>query len=137
MALSIADKIELMELAGRYGDAIDDRNWSALDTVFTDDATFSVPGIGAEMVGLEGIKSFMDENEHLHPAAHLMTNIHSFEAGEGVELRFRGILPANERAEDGSATIIHGSYYDKVVKTDQGWRVKTRIFLIERRDKQK
>ena len=33
MALSIEDKLELHELAGRYGDIIDDRNWSALDTV--------------------------------------------------------------------------------------------------------
>lgn len=137
MTLTLEDKIELIELAGRYGDAIDDRNWPALDAVFADDATFDVPAIDAHMVGLDGIKRFMDENEHLHPGAHLMTNIHSIETSDGVELRFRGILPRVSPGEDGSTTIVHGSYYDSVVKTPQGWRVKKRVFLTERRDKQK
>jgi len=135
MGLSLEDKIELMELAGRYGDAIDDRNWAALNEVFADDAVFDVPSIKAHMVGLEGIKRFMDENEELHPAAHLMTNIHSIETANGVELRFRGILPRNMVSDDGSSTIIHGSYYDTVAKTESGWRVKTRVFLTERRDR--
>jgi 3-phenylpropionate/cinnamic acid dioxygenase small subunit len=137
MPLSLEDKIDLLELPGRYGDAMDDRDWAALATIFTEDATFDVPHIEAYMVGLEGIVSFMDENEHLHPAAHLMTNIHTRESETGVELRFRGILPRNQKQADGSATILHGSYYDQVVKTPAGWRVKTRTFLIERRDRQK
>ena len=135
MPLSIEDKVELIELAGRYGDAIDDRNWSALDDIFAEDATFDVPTIDARMVGLEGIKRFMDDNEHLHPGAHLMTNIHSIETADGVELHFRGILPRVTPEEDGSTTIVHGSYYDSVVKTPDGWRVKERVFLTERRDK--
>ena len=137
MPLSLEDKIDLLELPGRYGDAMDDRNWPALAAIFTQDATFDVPHINAHMVGLEGIVSFMDENEHLHPAAHLMTNIHTRENETGVELCFRGILPRNKKQTDGSTTILHGSYYDQVVKTPAGWRVKTRIFLIERRDRQK
>ena len=120
MPLSLEDKIDLLELPGRYGDAMDDRNWPALATIFTEDATFDVPHIKAYMVGLEGIVSFMDENEHLHPAAHLMTNIHTREYETGVELRFRGILPRNQKQADGSVTILHGSYYDQVVKTPAG-----------------
>ncbi|MBT4160452.1 MAG: nuclear transport factor 2 family protein [Gammaproteobacteria bacterium] len=137
MKLTLEDKIELIELAGRYGDAMDDRDWEALTQVFTEDAVFDVPTIDAHMVGLEGIKSFMDENEHLHPGAHLMTNIHSLETPNGIELHFRGILPRTNVAEDGSTSVVHGSYYDKVVKTEAGWRVKDRVFLIERRDKKK
>jgi|TARA_B100000315_G_scaffold257643_1_gene307126 ketosteroid isomerase-like protein len=135
--LTLEDKIELIELAGRYGDAMDDRDWVALENVFAEDAVFDVPAIDAHMVGLDGIKSFMDENEHLHPCTHFMTNIHSLVTPEGVELRFCGILPRTVRAEDGSTTIVHGSYYDKVMKTDAGWRVKDRIFLTDRRDRKK
>lgn len=137
MPLSLEDKIELLELPGRYGDAMDDRNWPALEAMFTQDATFDVPHKNAHMVGLEGIVRFMDENEHLHPAAHLMRNIHTRENETGVELRFRGILRRNQIQADGSATILHGSYYDQVVKTPAGWRVQTRSFLLERRDRQK
>lgn len=34
MILSVGDKLELHQLAARYGDIIDDRNWPALDTIF-------------------------------------------------------------------------------------------------------
>ena len=41
-SLTTADRVEIHELPGRYGDAIDDRNWAALDTVFTQDAVFDL-----------------------------------------------------------------------------------------------
>ena len=31
--LTTADRVEIHELPGRYGDSIDDRNWPGLDTV--------------------------------------------------------------------------------------------------------
>ena len=40
--IELADRIELHELPGRYGDAIDDRNWDGLDAIFTADATFDL-----------------------------------------------------------------------------------------------
>ncbi|HEU5338151.1 MAG TPA: nuclear transport factor 2 family protein [Sulfuricaulis sp.] len=43
MPLSLEDKIELLELPGRYGDAMDDRNWPALEAIFTQDATSTYP----------------------------------------------------------------------------------------------
>ena len=36
-----ADRLELHELPGRYGDAIDDRAWDRLDDIFTTDAVFT------------------------------------------------------------------------------------------------
>ena len=41
--MDIADRIELHELPGRYGDAIDDRDWARLGTIFTEDAVFYEP----------------------------------------------------------------------------------------------
>ena len=37
--LTASDRIEIHELPGRYGDAIDDRNWPALHAVFTEATT--------------------------------------------------------------------------------------------------
>ena len=51
MSLSIGDRIELHELAGRYGDIVDDRNWPGLDTVFTEEAVFEV----VDLVSMEGL----------------------------------------------------------------------------------
>ena len=137
MTLSLEDKIELIELVGRYGDALDDENWDALDDIFTADATFAIPVLNASMTGIEDIKKFMDQSGDLHPAAHLMTNVYSLETANGVELRSRVILPRTQTQEDGSATITHGSYYDTVVKTDSGWRICKREFRTKRRDRRK
>ena len=44
--MELADRIELHELPGRYGDAIDDRDWARLGTIFTEDAVFDLTDLG-------------------------------------------------------------------------------------------
>mgnify|MGYP002629408054 CR=1 FL=1 len=121
------DRLELHELPGRYGDAIDDRDWDALDRIFTDDAVFDLTDLGApRLVGLDEIKRFMD-TEARHPRTHTMTNIYVDETSDGVTLAFRilAMLPDHKM---GTA-----SYYDDVVKTADGWRVKHRVTTRRRR----
>jgi len=47
--LTTADRVEIHELPGRYGDAIDDRDWTRLDRVFTQDAVFDLTGVGSRI----------------------------------------------------------------------------------------
>ncbi|MCP4086592.1 MAG: nuclear transport factor 2 family protein [Actinomycetia bacterium] len=83
--LSVADRVEIHELPGRYGDAIDDRNWDLLDRVFTQDAVFDLTGVGSRVCdGLNDIKSFMEAE-----AAHMMTNIYADADGDGAQMRSR------------------------------------------------
>ena len=46
MTIYVADRLELHELPGRYGDAIHDRNWDRLPQISTDDASFALTGVG-------------------------------------------------------------------------------------------
>jgi 3-phenylpropionate/cinnamic acid dioxygenase small subunit len=125
--VDIADRIELHELPGRYGDAIDDRNWPGLARIFTDDATFDLTDLGGpKLIGLAQIQRFMD-TEAEHPRTHLMTNIYVDETPDGVKLFFRIVALRKDRPV-GSA-----SYYDDVVKTPDGWRVKDRVITLRRR----
>ena len=127
MKLSIEDRLELHELPGRYGNIIDDRDWPRLGEIFTDDAEFRVIGL-VEMIGLEGIKRYMDSDAAPHPNAHLMTNIFVDVQDGVVKLHTRAILPVSAGDGERGDRVIHGSYYDEVVKTTQGWRVKNRVF---------
>ena len=103
-----ADRLELHELPGRYGDAIDDRAWDRLDDIFTDDAVFDLTDLGAPRCeGLAAIKQFMDA-EAEHPRTHLMTNIYVDETPDGVQLRFRIV------ALLGGGKVGTASYYDDV-----------------------
>ena len=129
MTIDTADRLELHELPGRYGDAIDDRNWDRLRQVFTDDAIFDLTGVGARRLdGIEDIVHFMDV-EAQHPKTHMMTNIYVDDGGESVTMNFRIV------ALLGKGLVGTASYYDTVVKTPDGWRVKHRDCMIHRRDK--
>ena len=126
MTVTLEDRLALHELTGRYGDAIDDRNWDALDDVFTSAAIYEVVGL-VTMNGLADIKRYM-EQEGRHPLAHLRTNVHIMETAGGVELRSRGIFPIAGKKSAPGHRVFYGSYYDQVVKTEQGWRVSHRVF---------
>jgi hypothetical protein len=70
--MDLADRLELHELPGRYGDLIDNRDWEGLSRIFVDEATFEVPD--ELMAGLDGIREFMRGARP--PRTHLMTNIY-------------------------------------------------------------
>ena len=129
MTINIADRLELHELPGRYGDAIDDRNWDRLREIFTDDAVFDLTGVGARRLeGIDDIVHFMNV-EASHPKTHMMTNIYVDEQDENVIMNFRIV------ALLGKGLVGTASYYDRVVKTDEGWRVQHRECMHHRRDK--
>jgi 3-phenylpropionate/cinnamic acid dioxygenase small subunit len=125
--MDIADRIELHELPGRYGDAIDDRDWARLAEIFTDDAVFDITDLGEPCLnGLAEIQRYMDEDAR-HPRAHLMTNIYVDETPDATRLSFRIVALLPERV------VGTASYYDEVVKTAAGWRVKHRVITRRRR----
>ena len=113
--LDLEDRLDLHELAARYGDNIDDRDWQALDRIFTEDAIFEVVDL-VRMEGLAEIKRYMHE-EGRHPLAHLITNIHVAQDADGVRLRCRGVFPISAPGGGPGHRVFHGSYYDRVVKT--------------------
>jgi ketosteroid isomerase-like protein len=134
VTVDLADRIALHELAARYGDLIDARDWPGLATIFTDDAVFDVTSSGGPVLsGLRHIQQHMDTTDQ-HPLAHLIVNIYvvdNGEQGEGerVQLHSRvlGILPDRR--------VGSGHYVDDVVRTDDGWRIRHRQFTLLRRSR--
>ena len=125
--MDAADRLELHELPGRYGDAIDDRDWPRLARIFTEDATFDLTDLGGpRLAGLAEIQRYMD-TEAAHPRTHLMTNIYADETDAGVKLFFRIVALLPDRK------VGTASFFDDVVKTPAGWRVKDRLITLRRR----
>jgi 3-phenylpropionate/cinnamic acid dioxygenase small subunit len=125
--MDVADRLELHELPGRYGDAIDDRNWEGLGKIFTEDAVFDLTDLGGpRLEGLDHIRRYMD-TEAQHPRTHMMTNIYVDDDADAVRMYFRIVAYLKDRSP---ATA---SYYDEVVKTPEGWRVKDRLITARRR----
>ena len=89
MLLSTADRLEIHELAARYGTTIDDRDWPALEQVFCRDAVYELRGFGPtdrQVVGSAEIRRMMEDTQD-HPVAHHVTNV--IVTVEGSEVRMR------------------------------------------------
>ncbi len=129
MPLSLEDRLDLQTLAHRYGDIIDDRDWTALGDIFTEDAVFEVVKL-VTLTGLPEIVRYMDE-EGRHPLAHLITNVHVAEDAQGARLFSRGVFPI-DTPEGAGHRVFYGSYYDSAVRTSAGWRIQHRVFSAQR-----
>lgn len=133
MQLSADDRLDIIELPGRYADALDRLEPEKLHTVFTDDAVWEVLDGGPRLVGLDEIMTFMARPE-VHPGAHLMTNIYIAGVGEDdaggpvVHLSSRGVYPVGPSDRHNPTAVFYGRYDDDVVRTDAGWRIRHRRY---------
>ncbi|MFN8027984.1 MAG: nuclear transport factor 2 family protein [Acidimicrobiia bacterium] len=122
--MDLADRLALHEMPGRYGDLIDDRDWDGLATIFTDDATFEIPG--EVLDGLEGIRAFMRQSNH--PRTHAMTNVYADATPDDPNATSRAVVRFRIIGMRRDGRIMSGRYRDDVVRTPEGWRVQTRVF---------
>jgi hypothetical protein len=123
------DRLELIELAFRYGTVVDDRDWPALRHIFTKDVEFDMTDFaGGVTSGVDALIALMASPEARHPVAHLITNIvvDSLAPTQGT-MRSRLIAVQT----DGSVYV--GGYRDEVTKTHAGWRIERRVCSYIRR----
>jgi 3-phenylpropionate/cinnamic acid dioxygenase small subunit len=127
VSIDLADRLELHELAARYGTVVDDRDWDGLALVFTDDATFELNGFGdidGLYDGLAAIRALMEKGPH--PIAHHVTNVLVDVDGAVVRMRSK-IVGTLERGRAGSV-----DYADVVRREPAGWRIATRVVTLRR-----
>lgn len=124
----VEDRLALHELAARYGNVIDDRDWDALDTVFTADATFELTGFGELDQRYDGLGAIrrMLELSTTHPVAHHVTNVEVRPRADRVELFFKLLGPGR------SGRVGSADYRDVVRKGPDGWRIVTHTVTLRR-----
>lgn len=128
MDLSADDRIALHELAARYGNAIDERDWDRFDTVFTEDCRYELANFGRldkVVHGRAAVRQMMEESQD-HPIAHHVTSIEVLVDGDQVRLRSKILGPA------ANGFIGSGDYVDVVVRTEHGWRIADRLVTLRK-----
>lgn len=127
-SLDAKDLIEIQMMLGLYGHILDERDWDALDQVFTADVVYDATDFGlGVMRGIPEIVAAWREPFDGHPMAHLMTNVVISEDEDGtVRCRSRHIGP-----RPGSVTLL--TYFDVVRKTPDGWRLAARTARRDQR----
>jgi hypothetical protein len=133
MNLTADDRLDIIELPGRYADALDRLQPERLRDVFTTDAVWEMVG-GIRLDGLDEIMAFMGRPD-VHPGAHLMTNIYIESVSEDprdggplVHLRSRGVYPVGASDRRNPTGVFYGHYDDDVVRTESGWRIRHRQY---------
>lgn len=125
----MSDRLEIQDLFARYSFAIDERDWDALDHVFTPDARIDYSETGGAAGTFAQIKAWLPVALERFPMFQHMVATTRLEL-EGDTARSRTILfnPMVHRDEAGEQrTFFIGLWYrDRLVRTPEGWRIAER-----------
>ena len=125
----LSDRIEISDLLTRYCKAIDEKDWSLLDTCFTPDAKVDYTSSG----GIAG--DYPEAREWLSKAlAVFPVTVHAISNSEveldGDTARARTVVnnPMGFQNPDGSMHVftVWAYYVDELVRTEDGWRIANR-----------
>lgn len=125
----MSDRLEIQDLFARYSFAIDERDWDALDNIFTADAKIDYSETGGAKGSFAEIKAWLPGALERFPMFQHMVATTRLTL-DGDEARSRTILfnPMVYRTSDGEEqTFFVGLWYrDHLVRTPQGWRIAER-----------
>jgi len=116
--LTVNDRFEIQQLVDLYGHIVDERQFSRIGEVFTEDAQYDVRKRNAGLHrGIAQIRRLWEETPQ-HPLAHHATNIVIEEGSEGsASVRSKAICVH----VDGS---VHSTTYRQIAeRTGAGWRI--------------
>lgn len=125
----ISDRLEIQDLFARYCFAIDERDWEALDGVFTTDARIDYTESGGAKGSLAEIKAWLPGALARFPAfQHMVATTKLTFDGDRATSRtilFNPMVHAGPGGE--RQTFFMGLWYrDTLVRTPDGWRISER-----------
>jgi len=126
----ISDRLEIQQLFTDYASAIDQKNFDALDVVFTADAYIDYRAMG----GIDGrfpeIKAWLAQVLPNFPNYfHLVSNVALKIEGDRASSTIVCFNPMQVNLPDGKSQVMFLGlwYHDKLVRTAQGWRMSERV----------
>ncbi len=125
----MSDRLEIQDLFARYSFAIDERDWDALDSVFTPDARIDYSETGGAKGSFAEIKAWLPVALERFPMfQHMVATTKLTLAGDTATSRTILFNPMVHRDAGGQdQTFFIGLWYrDRLVRTDAGWRITER-----------
>jgi hypothetical protein len=126
----VSDRIEINDLLIRYTKAIDEKDWSLLDQVFTPDARVDYVSSGGIAGAFTEVKAWLEKALSPFPETlHLIGNSEVELEGDAARARTAVYNPMFFANQDGSRHhFAVGAYYnDQLTRTSAGWRISQRI----------
>jgi hypothetical protein len=126
----ISDRIQIDDLLIRYTVAIDTKDWNLLDTCFTPDAHVDYTASGGVKGPYPEVRSWLEKTLAIFPMTqHFIANSTVEVDGDTGRSRTYLFNPMGLPKPDGGLQIftVGGYYNDRLVYTDDGWRIAERI----------
>ncbi len=126
----VSDRIAINDLLTRYTVAIDQKDWSLLDTCFTPDAQVDYTTSGGTKGVYPEVRAWLEKALAIFPITmHFISNSTVELDGDRATARTYVINPMVFVNPDGTQHIFTvGAYYnDKLVCSDDGWRIAERF----------
>ena len=129
--MSHADTIDIIQLINLYGLAVDSQQWDLFDRVFTEDveADFSESAHWHDLASFK--RDFAAFHDPFDTTQHTMLNPMVHVDGDRANALTYGTWRLVRKAADGNPLWDGSGWYDdELVRTEQGWRIKTRVCRI-------
>ena len=121
-----ADRVEIMEILSRYAQAVDERDWDALDGLFVAGAVIDFSNNGGARDTFPEIKGYLQESLSIFSAIqHYQMNFAIDIDGDTATSR-NYVLTQMISIVDGSDQLLaDGGFYDSsFVRTAEGWKLQ-------------
>lgn len=122
----LVDRAEIVDLAIRYTWALDTKRLDDLRDVFVADATALLHGVACEGVDaiierIGGALLRLDATQHL--VGNHLVEVDGDTATHRCQLQGQHVLAGTD---GGDTYVVAGYYDDRLVRTDEGWRIAHR-----------
>jgi hypothetical protein len=127
----VSDRLEIDDLLTRYATAVDSRDWTLLDTVFTDDAHLDYRSAGGIRGPYGEVRDWLASVLPIFTwTQHLVVNrAVDFRPGGGTATAVSVFHNPNELRVEGEPWLftVGGRYLDRLARRAEGWRITTRV----------
>lgn len=134
--LSVADRLDLTDLAHRYAAAVDDRDAAGVAALFTDDGVLASPRPPRsldpvdEATGPEAIAAAMGQLAAMAATQHAVVGL--VLDGDGADhASGRVACIAHHVLPDATSLVWHVTYRDRYRRTGAGWRFARRDLHVD------
>lgn len=124
----MSDRLEIQDLLASYCDAIDSRNWDALDNIFTPDAMIDYTEAGGARGNLSETKAYLDKALKPFTGMQHMLGLPMIKISDDTSTARTPLFNPMVIEREGSHHVFFvGLWYrDTLIRTEQGWRIQTR-----------
>lgn len=129
---TLLDRAQIEAVLMAYTTALDERDWSALEDVFTPEASADY-GVVGQFHGREAVIDVVrDFLQRCGPTQHLLGNIRLTVQGDEAQARcYIQATHAGIGKHLGQTMTLWGEYRDRLERREEGWRILHRELHVQ------